>query len=224
VLWTIRNFRQLQLCAYLHRTPSGKASRSHGLQPRSAIGRRDGSLQPTSTPLHVLLGLARKSIESSREIGHRLSGVAGPARRCSSHPSHLLFRHTEAEPFSLTAHRLSALSGPQWSATRSGSPPGPSNSMWPCRGLQMCSSGAPCNWPLMHPLPCFSGRPDPDGASRSCVHRGLPPGLSRAHRLLASSRPNFPVSERRRPVSLFPDASATCQPANRASARGSGSL
>ena len=75
---SLRNFRQLQLCAYLHRTPSGKASRSHGPQPRSTIGRRDGSLQPTSTPLHVLPGLARKSIKSSPEIGHRLSRVAGP--------------------------------------------------------------------------------------------------------------------------------------------------
>jgi hypothetical protein len=42
-----------------------------------------------------------------------------------------------------------------------GNPPRPSNSMWPCPGLQMCSSGGPCNWPLMHPLPCFSGTPAP---------------------------------------------------------------
>jgi hypothetical protein len=106
--------------------------------------------QPTSAHIRSASRAARYNQlapESSGGDKH-----AGPQIRHTSFPSHHKGRSRSCSPPTASP----PLWDP-WPAEVAGNPPGPSNSMWPCRGLQMCSSGGPCNWPLMHPLPCFSG-------------------------------------------------------------------
>lgn len=89
-------------------------------------------------------------------------------------------RHTgaqKAEPFSLTAHRLSALSGPSGPQRVSQSlavHPDPAIPCGPVVACRCVRAAAPCNWPLMHPLPCFSGTPSP-GEPSNTVCRGPHP-------------------------------------------------